>query len=116
MLDIFVIPIATIALFLVLVYFIEYNFTQVLVPHKERISDLYQGGETIKTKVRRYRTEEFNLSLFYRILHVIGFMGATIFILSSLGKDVINYTTMGFGIILFYTIILVKASEGVEEF
>lgn len=78
---------------------------------KERRDALYQGGETITSEIRKYRAENFNLTLFFLILHVIGFMGATIFILATIDVSPINYVTIGFGIIIFYTVILVRYSR-----
>jgi hypothetical protein len=78
---------------------------------KERSDALYQGGESITSEIRKYRAENFNLALFFLILHVIGFMGATIYVLATIDHSPLNYVTVGFGIIIFYAVILVRYSR-----
>ncbi len=108
--------IGTIIVVLLFISILGKYLAQVYAPKGERETGLYQGGESIKSRVRRYRAENFSLTMFFMILHVIGFFGATIFVLANLGQDTISWTTIGFGSLLFYTIFLVKKSEGVYEF
>ena len=105
------------AVFIILILIAAINLlgsylAQVFVPDsKERRDSPYQGGETITSEIRKYRAENFNLTLFFLILHVIGFMGATIFVLATIDKSPLNYVTIGFGSMIFYTIILVRYSK-----
>ncbi|MHA2251036.1 MAG: hypothetical protein ACXAD7_11780 [Candidatus Kariarchaeaceae archaeon] len=113
----FVYAIGSIIAVLLIINLLGKYLSDVFVPEtKERATGLYQGGESIKSKIHRYRAENFSLTMFFMILHVIGFMGATIFVLTQTEVDPINWTTIGFGGLLFYTIYLVKKSEGVSDF
>lgn len=113
----FVYAIGSIITVLLTISLLGKYLSDVFVPEKkERETGLYQGGESIRSKIHRYRAENFSITMFFMILHVIGFMGATIFVLTKNMVDPINWTTIGFGGILFYTVYLVKKSEGVSDF
>lgn len=113
----FVYAIGSIITILVIITLLGKYLSDVFVPEKkERETGLYQGGESIRSKIHRYRAENFSITMFFMILHVIGFMGATIFVLTKTQVNPINWTTIGFGGLLFYTIYLVKKSEGVNDF
>ncbi len=100
------IGILTVLLILFIFKLVERWLIDVFVPHKTRSDGLYQGGESIKSKIRRYRAEFFDFSLYFLILHTVGFLGATVFVLAQ----PLNFTTFVFGIIIFYTTILVGKS------
>ena len=78
---------------------------------KTRDDELFQGGETISSKILKYRAENFELTLFFLILHVIGFMGATLYVLVNMNRSPLNVITLCFGGLLFYIIFLLRNSK-----
>lgn len=105
--------IGSIIIVFIILYYLERQLTTVFAPHKERETGLYQGGERIEATEQKYRAEDFNLTLYFMILHIIGFFASTLYILNQSGINPISWTTIGFGAIIFYTILLVRKSTEV---
>lgn len=88
---------------------------KVFAPHDHEKTDLYQGGEQIPVKEVRYSSETYVLTTFFLILHVMGFFGATIYVLAINGFNPFNWTTIIFGAIVLYSILLIRAATGDEK-
>lgn len=106
--EVVIYPLLSILIILVVIKILEAYLVPVFAPHKERQDKLYQGGEAILSRIRKYRAEDYDLTIFFLILHVIGFLGASLYILNSFGQNPINWVTIAFGAIIFYTIIVVE--------
>ncbi|MCY3411245.1 MAG: hypothetical protein INQ03_06350 [Candidatus Heimdallarchaeota archaeon] len=74
----------------------------------ERVSEGYQGGERMPVTESRYATTIFPISMLYLVLHVLGFIAATIYVLVAANVSPLNWTTLFFGILMLYTIILIR--------
>ncbi len=100
-----------IGLVLFIVYLLELKLSKVLTQTPSRYSKLYQGGELLQPKARRYGISAFNRSIYFLILHVLGFFCATFYVLGYYGYKPLNWTTASFFIIIFYTTLLVRRVE-----
>ncbi|MHA2276467.1 MAG: hypothetical protein ACXAC2_11895 [Candidatus Kariarchaeaceae archaeon] len=97
--------------FLIILYILERFLNVGSQVQQNRKSNLYQGGEIINAKDRRYATTIFFYVLFFLILHVIGFLWATTFSLNLMNEDMLNSTTLGFGVLTSYIILMIRATK-----
>ena len=93
------------------IYLLEVKLSKVLTQTPSRYSKLYQGGELLQPKPRRYGISAFNRSIYFLILHVLGFFCATFYVLVYYGYRPLNWATILFFVIIFYTSLLVRRVE-----
>ena len=98
--------------FMVILRYIENYLQKGFNSLSNRETGEYQGGEVIQSRERRYKSNEFKLIIYFTILHVIGFFGVSMYVLVRKNIVPINWTTIGFGAIVFYTILLLNRIEG----
>lgn len=87
---------------------LERYLRTVFAPHDSRVTPLYQGGESIETRERGYEMDSINLTMYFMILHVVGFFGASLYILDLSGINPFNWVSLGFGAIIFYTVLFIS--------
>ncbi len=68
----------------------------------------YQGGENISAGEARYASAIFPYTMYFLILHVLGFLAATIYVLVKLDESPFNWATIIFGLLMFYITLLVR--------
>ena len=105
------------AFFVILIVLIIFTFGIDLIgnylskhfsPQGERITSIYQGGEKLPPTENRYETESYYFTFYFMILHVIGFIIATMMILPKLGINTLNFATAWFWFFSIYTIYMIK--------
>ena len=101
----------SLAIVMVALTALEHYLRKVYAPHDFRLSNLYQGGESISTRVRGYHMNHVSLTVFFLVLHIIGFFGATLAVLSSDGINLINWTTITFGAIVILAVSFMAQSS-----
>jgi hypothetical protein len=72
---------------------------------------LYHSGETVVPKKRRYLEKTYVWISYFSIAHIIGFMFATLFILSLVNTIDIIYPILYFAITVFSVLTLAKQTE-----
>lgn len=108
-----IIALACIIIMYVILMVIEKEVASTLIAKHGRISDLYQGGELVEPIERRYRLADFDLNIYFMILHVIGFFGASLFILIKYQYEPLSWLTISFGGLILYTILIIRqAGDG----
>ncbi len=101
--------IATIITMLLLFWIIE-KFLSLATGIKEgRVAEVYQGGEDVEVKESRYASRMFPYTIYFLILHVIGFISATIFVLVKSGINPFNWATGFFTLVMLYTILMIRS-------
>ena len=103
-----ILAILAVLVILLLFYLVEWRVTQVFGVSEDTTTNLYQGGETIRTQERGYQLEKYPVSIFFLLLHVIGFFTATIYVLPLRGYNPLNGMSLIFGAIIIYTVIVIK--------
>lgn len=101
----------SIILIMVIFYLLEAFLNVGSNVQQDRKSNLYQGGEIIGAKDRRYANTIFFYVLFFLILHVLGFLWATTYSLNQVGEELLNWTTFGFGVLTTYIILMIRSTK-----
>ena len=104
----------TILIFLGIFKFLEKFLSLATGIKGQRHTGGYQGGEAIDLNERRYGSEIFPYTMFFMILHVVGFIAATLFIIVKIDEDPINWASMVFGALILYTTLLIAKGADIK--
>jgi len=101
--------IATSAFFTLFLFWVIEKFLSLTTKiTSSREMPIYQGGEDVDIKESRYASKIFPFTTYFLILHVVGFISATIFVLIEAGYDPINWTTVFFSLSTVYTVLVLR--------
>lgn len=105
-LDTFFIILIAILIIVLIIKGLQLTITTIAKTSKDRYYNIYQGGEIIKARNRRYYSNLYTLIILFLILHVIVFLIASIALIQL--NTSIGFEIMVFLIIFVYTIIIIR--------
>lgn len=91
---------------LFIIKFLQYLISSQADTVSDRYHSIYQGGENIKAKFRRYSSNLYILVAIFLILHIIVFFILTLALVNNLNDSIFE---IGFFMsILIYTILIIR--------
>ena len=98
--------IVNIVIVLVLLKLLQTVVTHIAKTSKDRFHNIYQGGELLGAKNRRYYSNLYILILLFLILHIIVFLISTL-ALVNITSDV-AIVMIGFLLAFLYTVLIIR--------
>ena len=106
MLESLFIILINILIILILLKIIQILVSKLAKTSKDRIHTIYQGGELLQARQRRYQSNLYTLIVLFLILHVMVFMIASIALVQM--NLTIAFEMIIFLVIFVYTIIIIR--------
>lgn len=98
---------------------IVYSLSKWLQPPRSTsklATQLYQGGETIEPRERRYLESTIQYVAYFSILDIIGFFLGTLFVRSVMGASLITAASVSmFAILLLSVLVLVRSRVSLRD-